>query len=189
MPIELVQCPDNCLRTTDALLGMVSRAGQGDELLVEQLYEYTFWGASSSNPTADPNLRLEAYIAAARRGAGVRILLDSLFNVSSDPRSNYETCAYVNRLAAKYDIACRLGNPTGRGIHQKMVLFQSGQTGFVHLGSINGSETSNKMNRELATQVKSLDAFLYWQKVFDYDWANSTLAPRKVFLPMIFEAK
>jgi hypothetical protein len=184
-PIELVQCPDNCLRTTDALLGMVAQVGAGDTLLVEQLYEYTYWGAGTSNPVADPNLRLQAYIAAAQRGARVRILLDSFYDTFSSPRSNWATCAYVNALSAQYDIQCRLANPTGQGIHMKMVLVQRGATGFVHLGSINGSETSNKLNRELAAQIESLDAYNYWASVFEYDWSSTTFAPHRTFLPFL----
>ncbi len=186
LPIEVVQCPENCLRTSDALLGKVAQADTGDTLLVEQLYEYKYWGAGTSNPTIDPNLRLEAYIAAAQRGARVRILLDSFYDTFSDARSNYETCVYVNALQGLYDIECRLGNPTGKGIHMKMVLLQRDTTGFVHLGSINGSETSNKLNRELATQVESLDAYNYWADVFEYDWSTTDFAPHKQFLPFLF---
>ncbi|MBI4671390.1 MAG: lamin tail domain-containing protein [Chloroflexi bacterium] len=186
LPIELVQCPENCLRTSDALLGMVAQADAGDTLLVEQLYEYTYWGAGSSNSVSDPNLRLEAYIAAAKRGARVRILLDSFYDSFGDARSNWATCAYINARSGLYDIQCRLGNPTGRGIHLKMVLLQHDARGFVHLGSINGSETSNKLNRELATQVESLDAFHYWANVFNYDWSTTTFAPRREFFPFLF---
>lgn len=185
-PVELVQCPDNCLRTSDALLGMVAQAGAGDILLAEQLYEYPFWGSGASNPHDDPNLRLEAYLEAAKRGARVRLLLDSFYDTFSDARSNYSTCAYVNQLQNRYDIECRLGNPTGKGIHMKLVLLQKGAIGFVHLGSINGSETSNKLNRELATQVESLAAYNYWAGVFDYDWSTTTFSPHKQFLPLLF---
>jgi hypothetical protein len=171
-PIELVQCPENCLRVSDGLLGMVGKAGQGDTVLVTQLYERAHWGGSKSTAERDPNVRLEAYIAAARRGATVRILLDSFYDNASIPRSNVETCAHVNALPALLDIECRLGNPTGRGIHIKMALVKRGATGIVHLGSINGSETSNKLNRELAAQVESLAAYEYWKMVFESDWAR-----------------
>jgi hypothetical protein len=186
LPIELVQCPENCLRGSDGLLGMVAQADAGDTLYVEQLYEYPFWGTSKSNASADPNLRLEAYIAAVKRGARVRLLLDSFYDSFGAARSNYSTCAYVNALQAAYDIECRLGNPTGRGIHMKMVLLQHDATGFVHLGSINGSETSNKLNRELATQVESLAAHQYWVNVFQYDWATTNFAPHRQYLPLLF---
>lgn len=184
-PIELVQCPENCLRSSDALLGLVQRAGQGDTLSIEMLYEYLFWGQGTSNAVQDPNLRLEAYIAAAKRGARVRILLDSFYDDFGDPRGNYETCVYVNRFSRQYDIQCRLGNPTGEGIHIKLVLLEMGGTGLVHLGSINGSETSNKLNRELAAQVESLDAYAYWKAIFDADWASTGFSPHKQYLPML----
>ncbi|HZQ10044.1 MAG TPA: phospholipase D-like domain-containing protein [Anaerolineae bacterium] len=183
--IELLQCPENCLRQSDALLGLIQRARAGDTLDVEELYEYPFWGIGASNAMRDPNVRLEAYIAAARRGAHVRILLDSFFDVRSNPRSNYSTCLYVNGFDSQYDIQCRLGNPTGQGIHSKMVLLRHGGTGFVHLGSINGSETASKLNRELATQVESLAAFNYLENVFEYDWATTRFAPHRQFLPFL----
>ena len=70
-------------------------------------------------------------------------------------------------------------------MHNKMVLVKHGATGFVHLGSINGSETSSKLNRELAVQVESPEAFAYWAKVFSYDWSVSPFSPREIHLPMI----
>lgn len=184
LSFELVQCPENCLRSSDALLGLVARAAAGDTLYVEQLYEYKYWGTGPTNPASDPNLRLEAYLAAARRGAKVRILLDLFFDDFSNPRSNFETCRYVNQLASQYDVECRLGNPTGLGIHNKLVLLGHDATGWVHLGSINGSETSNKLNRELATQVQSRGAYDYWAQVFDYDWSVSHLSPHELWLPL-----
>lgn len=182
--MELVQCPDNCLRTTDGLLGMIGKAGAGDTVLAEQLYEYLYWGNGTSNRERDPNLRLEAYVAAARRGARVRVLLDSYYDTFSEPRSNYSTCAYLNSLRPMLDLECRLANPTGLGIHLKMVLVDQGETGFVHLGSINGSETSNKLNREVALQVESRAAVDYWNRVFAADWEEG-FASHRVFLPMV----
>ena len=155
--MEMVQSPENSLRDSDSLLGMVARAGAGDTVLVEQLYEYTYWGPPTSNPTDDPNPRLEAYIAAAGRGANVRIMLDSVFDNPGDPRGNTATCAYVNGIASteSLDLACKLANPTGNGIHNKMVLVLGDGQGYVHTGSINGSENSSKNNREFAVQVQS----------------------------------
>lgn len=73
-PITGVYC-DTYLRDTDSLLGMVARAGSGDTALLTQIYESPYSGASDSNAADDPNRRLEAYIAAARPGAVVRIML------------------------------------------------------------------------------------------------------------------
>ena len=165
---ELVTAPESALRTGDALLGLVARAGAGDAVYVEQLYEHATWGDG-------PNLRLESYVAAARRGATVRILLNGgdfgieYFSLTD----KVETAAYVNSIAAAegLDLSAHLGDPTQYGIHNKMVLVNLGGEGqYVHAGSINGSETSNKINREMALQVRSAALFDYLYAMFDYDW-------------------
>src|SRR5512143_1450914 len=154
---------------------MVARAGAGGTVFVEQLYDQKYWGPTTSNPTTDPNLRLEAYISAARRGAKVRILLDSFYDTPTDPRSNANTCSYVNGIASaeSLDLQCLTGNPTGTGIHNKMVLVWDGTQGWTHTGSINGSENSTKNNREIAVQVRSTDGYNYLSQVFNYDWTVS----------------
>lgn len=188
---EIVQSPENSLRDTDALLGMVGHAGGVSRVLIEQLYEYKYWGPTSSSPITDPNPRLEAYIAAARRGAAVRLLLDSAFNDVNDPRGNSATCAYVNAIAASeaIDIECLIGNPTGTGIHNKMVLVLAGGQGWVHTGSINGSENSVKQNREMAVQVQSRRAYEDLSQMFWWDWVASggtvVPPPKYVFLPLV----
>ena len=184
---EVVQSPDNALRSVDGLLGMVARADAGDSVLVEQLYEHTFWGPAGSNPSADPNPRLEAYLDAARRGARVRLLLDSFYDFPGDVRGNAATCAYVNgiAMAERLDLACRPGNPTGTGIHNKMVLVSAGGRGWVHTGSINGSENSSKGNRELAVQVKSDAAYEYLAGVFQHDWALVGEETTAIYLPLV----
>ena len=176
---EVIQSPENDLRASDALLGMVARAGVGGTVLVEQLYERKFWGPNTSDPATDPNLRLEAYIDAARRGARVRILLDSFYDDPLDVRSNTATCDYVNGLASSesLDLQCLIGDPTGNGIHNKMVLVWDGAQGWTHTGSINGSENSVKNNRELAIQIKSTDGYNYLAQVFNYDWVDSGGGP------------
>ncbi|MCP4594654.1 MAG: phosphatidylserine/phosphatidylglycerophosphate/cardiolipin synthase family protein, partial [bacterium] len=94
---ELFTAPEAALRRSDALLGLVSRAGAGDVVYVEQLYEHVDWG---DDPGGDPNLRLEAYITAARRGASVRILLNSgTFGQDYYENTNVETVAYVRQIA------------------------------------------------------------------------------------------
>jgi hypothetical protein len=54
-----------------------------------------------------------------------------------------------------------------------MVLLSVGGQGWVHTGSINGSENSSKQNRELAVQVRSNEAYLALAQVFWYDWVAS----------------
>jgi phosphatidylserine/phosphatidylglycerophosphate/cardiolipin synthase-like enzyme len=186
---EVVQSPENALRSVDGLLGMVARAGAGGSVLVEQLYEHKYWGPSNSSPSADPNPRLEAYLDAARRGAQVRLLLDSYYDTPGDVRGNAATCAYVNGVASAegLDLVCRRGNPTGTGIHNKMVLVSAGGRGWVHTGSINGSENSSKGNRELAVQVESAAAYAYLAGVFQHDWALVGEQTTTVYLPLVMK--
>jgi uncharacterized hydrophobic protein (TIGR00271 family) len=185
MSLELIQSPENSLTSYSGLLRLLAKAGPGDEILVEQLSERTYWGPRSSNAAQDPNPRLEAYIDAARRGATAHILLDSYYDEPGDPRSNWATRQYVNHIAATegLNLQARLGNPSGRGIHNKMVLLRVGGLGFVHAGSINGSETSNKDNRELALHVQSNAAWEYLKAVFEYDWQRASA--QELFVPLI----
>lgn len=179
IPFEIVQSPENSLRDIDGLLGLINRAGDGDVVLVQQLYERPFWGASTSNPIDDPNPRLEAYINAARRGATVRIMLDSYFDSYNASNGNGATCKYVNQLRTQeqLDIECTLENPAGLGIHNKMVLVEINGQGTVHVGSINGSEQSSKGNREIALQFQSNEAFTYLSNMFNQDWTYRTFLP------------
>lgn len=181
-PFELIQGPENALRDMDGLLGLINRAGMGDVVLVQQLTERPYWGASTSNPQDDPNPRLEAYLAAARRGASVHLLLDSYFDSPHAPNSNAATCRYVQTIAQteQLDLSCATVNPTGKGLHNKMVLVQIAQQGYIHLGSLNGTEQSNKGNRELAIQFQSNEAYAYLATMFWRDW------PYRLYLPLTF---
>ena len=182
--LEVVHAPETALRYRDGLIALLLRAGAGDEVYVEQLYERHHWGLSSSNVLSDPNPRLEAYIQAARQGARVRVLLDKGMD---DRRMNYDTAFYLLSVAADegLDLDVRLGNPTRRGIHNKMVLMRLGDERYVHVGSINGSEASSKVNREVALNVRSSQVYDYLKQVFDYDWAHSG-GPYEVYVPLVF---
>ncbi len=168
---ELQQSPENSLRTADGLLHLVNRAGSGDTLLIQQLQERPHWGPTNSSAVSDPNPRLEAYISAARRGAKVRLLLDSFFDDSDSAVSNSATCRRVQHIGrVEYlDISCRLGNPTGLGIHNKMILADVDGQGYVHVGSMNGSELSSKGNREIALLVGSDEAYDLLSEMFEQD--------------------
>jgi len=179
---ELFTAPEAALRQSDALLGLLARAGVSDTVYVEQLYEYVGWG---DNPADDPNLRLEAYIAAARRGATVRLLLNGgAFGQPFYQNTNTSTVSYVNQIACAegLDLRAAIGDPTQYGIHNKMALvWLHDEGGYVHIGSINGSESSNKLNREMALQVKSDEIYHYLAHVFETDWRLA----HPVFLPLV----
>ena len=179
---ELFTAPEAALRSSDALLGLVGQAGAGDVVYVEQMYEYVDWG---EDPHNDPNVRLEAYIAVARRGARVRILLnEGTFGNPFARTVNTATVAYVHQIAAEegLDLEAALGDPTAYGIHNKMVLVWTEESGgCAHVGSINGSEGSSKVNREMALQVCADPVYAYLASLFERDWWLAHPA----FLPVV----
>jgi phosphatidylserine/phosphatidylglycerophosphate/cardiolipin synthase-like enzyme len=138
------------------------------------MYEQLSWGPTSSDVIADPNPRLLAYVAAARRGATVRVLLDAYFDNQdlNSPRSNLRTVEYLTYVAHAegLDLQARRRNPTGLGIHNKMVLAQIDGQGWVVAGSLNGGEVSAKLNREMTLLVGSDEVYDYLADVFWYDW-------------------
>lgn len=176
---QVFQAPENILRRRDGLLALLNQAGPGDSILAQQLTERRQWGSSSSTPLEDPNPRLEAMIGAARRGATVRLLLDAFFDDNEDALSNHATCRYVNDIAdlENLRIHCALANPTGLGIHNKMVLVYSDGRGWVHVGSWNGTEQSTKGNRELALLVQSDAAHAFLASLFEQDWPHTIWFP------------
>lgn len=182
---EIVQSPETSLRDVDSLLGLINRADVGDTIYVQQLDERPYWGASTSNPVDDPNPRLEAMLDAARRGADVWMLLDQYhveqFYDPDNPASNPATCGRVNDIARteRLSLRCQLANPTDLGIHNKMVLAEIDGKGYVHVGSINGTEQSSKGNRELALQVQSDEAYQLLAEMFIGDY------PHRIYLPFV----
>jgi phosphatidylserine/phosphatidylglycerophosphate/cardiolipin synthase-like enzyme len=169
----LVTAPENVLRPDDGLLGLIAQAGPGDVLALEQLYEHRHWGPSASSPVTDPNPRLQALIEAARRGAAVRIVLDSFFDEPGALRSNAATVAYVRAVAAGegLNLQARSGNPTRGGIHAKLLLARIGGRTWSAVGSLNGGEVSHKLNREVMLVTDAPAVYARLLAVFDWDWA------------------
>lgn len=174
----IVSTPENATRPDAGLNALLAQAGAGDEILVTQLYEHKNWGDSLSNPVADPNPRLQAMIDSARRGARVRILLDSFFDEPEAIRSNRATVDYVRTLAKAegLDIDARTGNPTGGGIHAKVVLVRLGHHYWSAVGSLNGGEISHKLNREVVVITDVAAVYTWLAEVFAWDWARGETA-------------
>lgn len=168
----VVSAPENTMRTDAGILRLIDRAGGGDEIVFVQMYENKSFGESGSNPIADPNPRLEAAINAARRGARVRLLLDGYFDDEDALRSNRATVDYVRLIAVAegLDLDARLGNPTAGGIHAKLVLVRLGGEHWAAVGSLNGGETSHKLNREVVLLVENSEIFARLYSVFAHDW-------------------
>ncbi|MEZ4733873.1 MAG: phospholipase D-like domain-containing protein [Caldilineaceae bacterium] len=171
----VVSVPENALRPDSGLIALLAQAGAGDEIIATQLYEHKNWGDSVSNPVADPNPRLEAMLDAARRGAKVRLLLDSFFDDPEALRSNRATVEYVRALAKAegLDIEARTGNPTLGGIHAKVVLVRLGDRYWSAVGSLNGGEVSHKLNREVVVITDMAAVYARLAEVFAWDWAQS----------------
>ncbi len=173
---QVVASPDESLDPDQGLFALLAQAGPGDRIWMTQLYEHKFWGEPTSNPVADPNPRLQALLDAARRGAQVRLLLDSFFDAPDSPRSNRATVDYLAGVARQegLDLEARLGNPTGLGIHAKVALVQVGAERWTAVGSLNGSEVSYKLNREvlLLTDAPAIHQRLV--EVFQWDWERSS---------------
>jgi phosphatidylserine/phosphatidylglycerophosphate/cardiolipin synthase-like enzyme len=81
---------------------------------------------------------------------------------------------YLHTVAAAehLDIQARVGNPTGLGIHAKVSLFQIGNEHWSAVGSLNGGEISNKLNREVVLLVENEGIYARIRDVFEADWAS-----------------
>ncbi len=181
--LTLLHGPEHLLRPDDGLLGLLNRAGSGDAIAAMQLNEPVTWTYGIGEAGLNP--RVAALVAAARRGAEVRILLDEYY----DAGTNFATCLYLNGLARaeSLPLSCRLGNVAGLGVHAKTFFVQVGDEKWVHIGSVNGTETSHKANREVALQFASADIYDFLMIVFEYDWARAH-APLvfPLYLPVVF---
>lgn len=174
--VEVVQSPENSLDTEAGVLGLIARAGSGDQILSQQLTERPVWQENDPN---GENLRLAALIEAARRGASVWVMLDSYFDDPTHPLSNSATCEQLRQISRfeNLDLHCQLQNPAGLGIHNKTTIFFIDGEGYSLVGSINGTEQSFKANREVAVIVESWDLASFLSDVFWQDWRFSAYLP------------
>ena len=185
--LTLLHAPEHTLREQDALIGLLNSTQTGS-IDVMQLNEPLIWTRETGTVWLDApgsNPRLAALVAAAQRGVTVRVLLDAYYDDSLDDNGNTATCLYLKSLHLP-TLQCRLGNVTGLGIHAKIFLVDTGDAQWVHLGSINGTETSNKINREVALQFESPAGHAYLKDVFEHDWALSH-GPmvHRIYLPLL----
>ncbi len=104
------------------------------------------------------------------------MLLDSFFDEPEVNRSNQATFEYLAAIATAegVDIAGAVGNPTGGGIHAKWLLAQGGGETWSAVGSLNGGETSYKVNREVVLLTDEPNVYERLFEVFLHNWALST---------------
>jgi uncharacterized repeat protein (TIGR01451 family) len=185
--VTVIQSPENSLHVTGGLLGLINRTAAGDIVHVMQLSEPYTWTEGIGSPGLNP--RMQAVVAAARdRGVTVRLLLDDYYD---SERTNETTCDVLNTIARREGLSleCRLTNVTGLGMHAKAFLFAVGSQRWVHLGSINGSATASKLNREIALQFHSPELHDRLVRVFDHDWHLSHPPfSHRVYLPIVLRA-
>ena len=176
---QLIHSPEQALRDQDSLLGLINRAGAGDTILVEQLYEQVWVGRGGQQPHS----RSEPAAAGLHRrsapgGAKVRVLLDAFFDNQdlTSPRKQPTDGGDTASAAAQaegIDLQARRGNPTGLGIHNKMAPAQIGGKGWAIVGSPQPRQVSAKLNREMALLVGSDEVYRYLADVF-WDYWNVT---------------
>ncbi len=126
-----------------------------------------------------PNPYLQEAIEAARRGAVVRVLLDSSWFNVNEAQDNDEMAAYINRLgrAEGIPLSARmadLGNNHLDKIHNKGVIVDGKQ---VLISSINWNEQSPSFNREAGVIIDHFGVGAYYRAVFDDDWNASPENP------------
>lgn len=171
----LLTTPEDSTRPDNPLARLLDRAGAGDEIRWVQLYEHKYWGDTFSNPVADPNPRLAGLMGAARRGASVRLLLDSYFDEPDDDRSNRATVDYLRLVAQAegVDIQAATGNPAGTGIHAKAGALAISDERWVLVGSVNGGEISHKINREVSLLVQAAPLYERLVELVEADWVDT----------------
>ncbi|ASS75057.1 hypothetical protein CIG75_08745 [Tumebacillus algifaecis] len=168
-----ILAPDSTYLQQNSIIGLARQAQ--NTLLVEQLYIHKHWGPTATGSvTTTPDVYLEEVIAAARRGVKVRVLLDSAFLDSSDPRDNQYTVQYINSIAAteSLDMQAKLVNLPAVGIekiHNKGMIADSNKT---LVSSINWSSNSPTNNREAGVLVENTEVAAYYEALFWHDWTG-----------------
>ncbi len=159
---------------TEKILALINSANRS--VYVEQFYVYAYWGSKKTgSPQSTPNLFLEAAINASRRGAEVKILLDSTwYNVEKDdPTSNYATKLYAEEVAKKENLNLQvkladLSKLRLEKLHVKGVVVDNYAA---LVSSVNWNEHSPKKNREVGVIIYGEPA-KYFNEVFLCDWSG-----------------
>ena len=151
--------------TSDLVREMIS--GAEDSVDIEQAYIKNW--SSGENPW------LEEAIDAARRGAEVRIILDSYYYNIEGENDNDEMAAYINSVASSESLPLEarlisLDSGYLEKVHNKGVIVDGRS---VLVSSINWNENSPSYNREAGLIIEHPGAAGYFMEVFDSDWDSS----------------
>ncbi|MFA5237686.1 MAG: phospholipase D-like domain-containing protein [Methanoregula sp.] len=157
--------------TSSAITGMLDSAQESIE--IEQAYI-----------TNESKTRLNPYLAtainASRRGAHVRVLLDSYWYNTEDTADNDEMAALINRIAAAehLPLEARCVDLEASGlekIHNKGVVVDDRA---VLVSSINWNTNSPGFNRETGVIIEQPEVARYFRTVFDADWRPAVRSPQ-----------
>jgi cardiolipin synthase A/B len=165
--VQLVTSPNS----QQGIVDFIQSATQ--TLEVEQMSLPLYWkqGGEELSPT------VQAIIDAANRGVAVQVLLndDNTFNDSDDSEANkpnLNTVDYLNQLGVS-SLQARIVNVKAveiTYIHNKGFIADDQR---VFVSSINGTRNSVMNNREVAVNIESPEAAVYYKSVFDFDWEQS----------------
>jgi len=173
MSVEVILSPDTSMFSTKAIMGMLKSVGNRSKVYWDEFYAWKCWGLPKKDcdPESKPNIYLEEAINAARRGAEVKIIIDSTDYNINDTNENQDTIAYVNDIASSegLDLEARLANHTK--IHNKGMIVDNKTL----ISSININFHSTHLNRELGIIITNPEIANYFKNVFLYDW-NGTIS-------------
>lgn len=180
MPLQVILSPDTSMFLNKSIIGMLKSAGSGSKVYWDEFYAWKCWGIPKADctPETHPNVYLEETINAARRGAIVRILLDSTDYNIDGTNENQDTVAYVNDIATteSLDLEARLANYSITNytkIHNKGMIVDDK----VLISSINVNFHSTHLNREAGVIITNQEIADYFEDVFWYDWNGTMPGP------------
>ena len=162
--ITPVLAPD----TTNLIVPFISKAKK--RILIEEAY-IKHWSGGKRNPY------LEAVFDAARRGVGVRIILDSFYHNDEDEADNSAILAEINVIADRdhLPLEARMIDLSSTGLlklHAKGVVADDS----VFISSINWNENSPVFNREAGFIIEDKKVAEYFASVFESDWKGGRVS-------------
>ena len=169
MNVTPVIAPDTSLLPGRGVLGLLE--GARSSVLAELFYFDEDWekdGLSGTNPY------MEALLDAARRGCGVKVILDSSDYDGNMEPDNTPSCAYLNELALDegLDLEAILIDTEMTNLnksHNKGLIVDGEK---VLVSSINWNINSITNNREVALILESPEVAAYFESIFMSDWEN-----------------
>jgi len=161
--VSPVLAPDTSLLLDSSIIKMIDNAKMC--VYVEQLEcpkNWTYYGKYHEN------LYLESVINAARRGASVKIILDSRYN--STNKDNWYCVEYINNIASLkgLNLEAKMAElECFEKIHNKGIIVDNSS---IFVGSLNWNYNAVTNNRETGVIIENETIAEYFAEVFFSDW-------------------